>query len=528
LYRRWRPQRFADVVGQTEIIRTLRNAVIAGDVAHAYLFSGERGIGKTSVARILSRAINCLAPEGGEPCNRCAHCTVALDGKTLDILEIDGASNRGIDQVRRLRQEVGFAPTDLSTKVYVIDEVHMLTNEAFNALLKTLEEPPPHAVFIFATTEPHKLPRTIVSRCQAFDFRRLPAEPMIDRLRQIASAEGMEVDADGLSLIARRANGGMRDAIVLLEQAAAFHDGAITASSLNEMLGLAGEDLLLGFLDALRAGERSAALERVAELVDRGKDLEFFLADLIVSLRDQIASSAPIEPMDVALCQGMLEIKAGLGRSLDRRIHLEIGLLALMDRLAGADSAAKSPGGSDRPASPAKRSARVSPGERVSAAPKEDASEARATAPADEPAPTPEKDAEEAPVPDAEPETTPDVPDETVETSETSGWNAQWQTLLETIAAERVAVAAFLAQARPRLDDRHLLLTFSRDGAFPKECLEKPENFQYLAGAIRRSLGDEIRVELELDDGGRTGTEQLREDARWVRDVFDGTIVRED
>ncbi|MEE8593023.1 MAG: DNA polymerase III subunit gamma/tau, partial [Candidatus Bipolaricaulota bacterium] len=169
LYRQWRPQTFSEIVGQEAIVQTLRNAVLSNEVAHAYLFSGDRGIGKTSAARILARAVNCLDPSNGEPCNACASCSVISANRSLDIVEIDGASNRGIDHIRQLREEVSFAPTDLKRKVYIIDEVHMLTNEAFNALLKTLEEPPPHAMFVFATTEPHKVPRTIISRCQAFD-----------------------------------------------------------------------------------------------------------------------------------------------------------------------------------------------------------------------------------------------------------------------------------------------------------------------------------------------------------------------
>ena len=241
LYRRWRPQRFGDVVDQAEIVRTLRNAVVAGEVAHAYLFAGERGIGKTSVARILARAVNCLQPENGEPCNVCANCETILANRSLDIVEIDGASNRGIDHIRRLREEVNFSPTDLKKKVYIIDEVHMLTNEAFNALLKTLEEPPIHAVFAFATTEPHKLPRTIVSRCQAFEFRKIPPDLIAERLRAIAESEGVSLAPGAAELIAHRASGAMRDALVMLEQATTYERDEITVDTVLDMLGLAGE-----------------------------------------------------------------------------------------------------------------------------------------------------------------------------------------------------------------------------------------------------------------------------------------------
>ncbi len=343
LYRRYRPQRFSEVVGQEEVTRTLRNAVVAGQVAHAYLFSGERGIGKTSIARILARAVNCLKPEGGEPCNECANCKTILANRTLDILEIDGASNRGIDHIRRLREEVAFAPTDLKTKVYIIDEVHMLTNEAFNALLKTLEEPPPHVVFIFATTEPHKVPRTILSRCQAFDFRKIPQERIAARLRQIAQSENIPIEDDALELIARKANGGMRDAIVMLEQAGSFRqEGKITTGSLLDMLGLVGREEHTAFLQAVASGNRKRVLELIDSLVDRGKDLEVFLGDMIMSLLDRIAAGeSNDEAHDIALVRGLLDIKQELYRSLDRRIVLEIGILSLMQTITPRGSTGK-------------------------------------------------------------------------------------------------------------------------------------------------------------------------------------------
>jgi DNA polymerase-3 subunit gamma/tau len=236
LYRRWRPKRFSEVVGQDLVVATLKRAVALGKLHHAYLFAGQRGVGKTTLARILARAANCLAPEDGEPCNRCPNCLRILEGKSLDVVEIDGASHRGIDQVRQLREEVAFLPAGARYKVYIIDEVHMLTQEAFNALLKTLEEPPPHVIFMFATTEPHKVPPTVLSRCQAFWLQPIPEELIAKRVEEIAKAEGFALGEGAAALLARRAGGSLRDALVLLEQLG--RAGPITPEKIESYLGL--------------------------------------------------------------------------------------------------------------------------------------------------------------------------------------------------------------------------------------------------------------------------------------------------
>ncbi len=499
LYRRYRPQRFSEVVGQEEVTRTLRNAVVSGQVAHAYLFSGERGIGKTTVARILARAVNCLHPEGGEPCNECANCRTILANRTLDILEIDGASNRGIDHIRRLREEVAFSPTDLKTKVYIIDEVHMLTNEAFNALLKTLEEPPPHVVFIFATTEPHKVPRTILSRCQAFDFRKIPQEKIAVRLRQIAQQESIPIEDPALDLIARKANGGMRDAIVMLEQAGSFRqEEKITTDSLLDMLGLVGREEHTAFLKAIESGDRRAVLEMVDSLVDRGKDLEVFLGDLIEMLRDRIASGESAdEGYDIALVRGILGIKQDLFRSLDRRIILEIGILSLMQELAPRETARSQ---QERRGTPKSKS---------------------------EPEPKPEPTAEPPLIAAAQ-----DEPSEEPAPPVVGGSiEARWDRMLQVIAQERIAIAAFLAEGTPRIDGNMLRIVFHPEYTFHKESLEKSENMQYLAGMVHRYLGDEFAVEVEFDDNAvrkPSPRESLREKARLLCEVFDGKVVKED
>jgi DNA polymerase-3 subunit gamma/tau len=244
LYRKWRPQTFAEVAGQEVVTRTLTNAVAAGKVAHAYLFSGPRGTGKTTTGRLLAKAVNCLDPaeeRPGEPCNQCDSCRMFTEGRALDLIELDAASNRGIDEIRSLRDKVGFAPTSGRYKIYLVDEVHMLTEPAFNALLKTLEEPPPHVIFVLATTEVHKVPATVTSRCQRFDLRRIPLDAIVDRLTQICEREEVECPRDGLALVARQATGSLRDAINLLEQLMDYHGRRLTLEDVQTGLGLAGD-----------------------------------------------------------------------------------------------------------------------------------------------------------------------------------------------------------------------------------------------------------------------------------------------
>jgi DNA polymerase-3 subunit gamma/tau len=234
---KYRPQTFEDVVGQKPITQALQNAIATKRVAHAYLFAGSRGVGKTSVARILAKALNCQEGPTPHPCGHCSFCQEIKDGISVDVLEIDGASNRGINEIRELRENVKYLPSKNKYKIYIIDEVHMLTTEAFNALLKTLEEPPPHVIFVFATTEPHKIPLTILSRCQRYDFKRIPSSSILDQLKKIASEEGMEVSDPGLHLIARQAQGSMRDAQSLLDQVFSFSGPKISEEEVIEAWG---------------------------------------------------------------------------------------------------------------------------------------------------------------------------------------------------------------------------------------------------------------------------------------------------
>ncbi len=285
LYREWRPRTFGEIIGQNHITRTLKNAVETGRVGHAYLFCGARGTGKTTTAQVLAKALNCSRREGAEPCNRCDSCKSVSAGLSLDVIEVDAASNRGIDEVRDLREKIKFAPAAGKFRVYIIDEVHMLTNEAFNALLKTLEEPPRHAVLVLATTEPHKVPLTILSRCQRFDFRRIVPADIIGRLQEVAAGAGLTVEDGALRLIARAAEGGLRDALSILDQGAAFGGMKVTAEDVHNILGTVRGDALHRMAEYLAGGDAGQALRLTAELAEEGKDLRLFARELAAYLR---------------------------------------------------------------------------------------------------------------------------------------------------------------------------------------------------------------------------------------------------
>ncbi|MFZ2087393.1 MAG: DNA polymerase III subunit gamma/tau [Desulfobaccales bacterium] len=281
LARKWRPQTFEEVVGQEPITKTLQNAIASDRVAHAFLFSGPRGVGKTSVARILAKALNCVHGPTPHPCNTCQVCQEITGGSSMDVLEIDGASNRGIDEVRDLREKIKYLPVDGKSKVYIIDEVHMLTLPAFNALLKTLEEPPAHAVFVLATTDPHKVPVTILSRCQRYDFRRIPTALIQEHLTKLAEQEGWGLDAESLALIAREAEGGLRDAQGFLDQVITFGGDHVGPSEIAKILGVTDRGALLQALSAIVNREGPALLELIDGLYNQGHDLKRFYQDLV-------------------------------------------------------------------------------------------------------------------------------------------------------------------------------------------------------------------------------------------------------
>lgn len=351
LARRWRPQQFDDVVGQEHVTTTLKNAIDQNRLAHAYLFVGPRGIGKTSTARIFAKALNCVKGPTTTPCDQCDNCKEIAEGRSLDVLEIDGASNRGIDEVRELRDTVRYAPARSKFKIYIIDEVHMLTKEAFNALLKTLEEPPAHVKFLFATTEPQKVLPTILSRCQRFDLRRIPANLIVKHLKDIAKQEKVAIDDKALAAIARGAEGGLRDAESTLDQLIAFCGNKITEGDVLSVFGLVAHDQIAALTDAIIDGETIRALKVLKDLDEIGKDLQRLAADLldhfrnllVVTLGEEGIASLQLPDTELGLLQAQAKrtdsdavlrtidaLAAAEGRlryALSKRVFFEIALV---------------------------------------------------------------------------------------------------------------------------------------------------------------------------------------------------------
>lgn len=362
LYRAWRPQRFEEVVGQEKTVAALCNAIKEGRLSHAYLFSGPRGTGKTSIAKIVARSVNCEQPEGGEPCNQCSSCRDINNGNFMDVIEIDAASNRGIDEIRDLREKVRVLPAQGKKKVYIIDEVHMLTTEAFNALLKTLEEPPDSVVFILATTEPHKIPETIRSRCQAYHFRRLTGDEITNRLQQAAASNSIELDEEALLLIARRANGGMRDALSTLDQVYSYKGQVIGKEDVLDVLGLVDEIYLADLADALLKKDIPGIIASLDLAMSQGKEAQHLVREAAFYMRDLLLYSVMGDKAQLMVVQKaalpqlqrqsreadrdmillalkiMMETAEKLRFSEGNRFLLEMAFLELADLFAGNNS----------------------------------------------------------------------------------------------------------------------------------------------------------------------------------------------
>lgn len=362
LYRKFRPQIFEDVVGQEHITKTLKNQIKNGRVAHAYLFSGGRGSGKTSTAKILARTVNCLNTHDGEPCNECEICKQALEGTLVDVSEIDAASNNGVDNIRDIREEVEFIPTNAKYRVYIIDEVHMLSTGAFNALLKTLEEPPKHVIFILATTEPQKLPVTILSRCQRFDFKRISIENIIKRLNIICKESNIEIEDAALKIIAKMSDGAMRDAISILERCIADGDEKVTESKIRELVGVPEIEYLINISRDLIEGDASKILQDTSKIINEGKDLEVFIWEVIKFIRDllmlqmsdslviykdedkdkmkELVQKCPKEKL-LELIVNLSELQNSMKWATDREVIFETGLIRIIVNQMNSSNVAK-------------------------------------------------------------------------------------------------------------------------------------------------------------------------------------------
>ena len=500
LYRRYRPQTFSEIVGQEHVTRTLRNAIASGQVAHAYLLAGARGIGKTSIARIIAKAVNCPKAKDGDPCDACESCVAIREGRFLDLFEIDAASNRGIDDMRDLREKVRFAPSMGQYKVYVIDEAHQLTPEAFNALLKTLEEPPPHVIFVLATTESQKIPATIVSRTQRFDLRRITHKAMVEQLTAIAKAEKVKAEPAALEAISRHAQGSLRDAESIFDQVETFTGGAVTLADVDALLGASDWEETAALFDALVANDSAAAVTLVRTLVDDGRDLRLFVkramdharalvlvraAGLVPetaseSVAAKLRAQAPSFGLErlAKIAKRLIETEQQLRTTEGTPLPLELALLDLTTDAATPGPVAKSP--VPQPAPATARS--VTPPAAASALPRPapaparrssgvvDLAERRASAPA---RPT----GEPAPSGGA---TAPSVSLERV--------RAAWEDLLERTKERSLGKAAQLVKAEPlAIEGSTIVVGFNDDFA-------------------RSVWQDKQRPELERDLGEILGT----------------------
>lgn len=523
--RKWRPQVFEDIVGQLHVTTTLKNAIATNRLSHAYIFSGPRGVGKTTTARILAKAINCRSPKDINPDNTCDLCTEITEGRSVNVFEIDGASNRGVDEIRNLRDAVRYGPASGKYKIYIIDEVHMLTKEAFNALLKTLEEPPSYILFIFATTEIHKVPLTILSRCQRFDFRRVPLEEIVGRLDLIAKEEKISVDEGALFTIAKRADGSLRDAQSIFDQAVSFSSGPISSADIMNMLNIVDDELYFRTTDLIRSKDTSGGLALVDEIISRGYDIREFLAGLTEHLRSLFigvttGSAKFIETSEASRKRYLAEAKTFSENRLlrlikiahdtdtsvrwsqsssGRRFALEIGLMTMMKldetveigrllqdleelkkKLSGEESG--TPAREPRPAAPdrpvLRRTGGFSTGTAADAgvAPRSETSPLQQAAPAaPQPVSVPPEDAA-----------------------------GKWTRLVAEACRERIAVGTMLSSTNLiDISDSNIRVACPDD--FHLDALKR--NRQYILDLAEKVYGARLKLETILSSGPGTGTQ---------------------
>ena len=527
LARKFRPRTFEEIIGQDHIVTTLKNAIKADRLAHAYLFCGQRGVGKTSAARILAKALNCVEGPTVSPCGECAACKEIASSISMDVLEIDGASNRGIDEIRNLRENVKFAPVKGKFKIYIIDEVHMLTEQAFNALLKTLEEPPAHVKFIFATTQPYKLPLTILSRCQKFDFRIISMDKILSKLRQIIAGEKLKVKDDALFYIARSSQGSMRDAESILDQVANFSEGEVGFEDVISILGIFDQRILFEFTQAVIAKDASGSLSVIGQMMNNGRDGGRFLASLIDYFRNLLMAKLSDDPSGLInlppesisqivtqahsfsveeivhiinlLTNSHLSIKKGVAV----RIALEIaaikiarrGAIASLDEvLDRLDSLESKLGGGEAPLDQDQE-------------------------------PVNEQSAAEDPVSE-------DMPDQPLSLSRIK---QVWPELLEKIKKQRMSIGTFLGEGEPvGVKSNVITLGFPVERSFHKENLEDTKNKVMVENSFSQALGQKIKVDIITVDKpvDKAASEMSRTNSAPIiqsaLDVFKGRIVERD
>ena len=547
LYRKWRPQGLDDVVGQEPVVRTLQRAVAQGRVAHAYLFCGPRGTGKTSTARILAKAVNCLNPQEGQPCNVCALCASIADGVAMDLVEIDAASNRGIDDIRNLREKIYYAPSQARFKVYIVDEVHMLTDAAFNALLKTLEEPPAHAIFVLATTEPHRVPATVASRCQRFDFRRIAPIATVERLRSICDAEGVAAADEALWAIAKAASGSLRDAVNLLDQMIVSYGSEFGAAHVQDLLGLGDEEAALRVVECVLSGDLPEGLGVIHSASINGADLRQFHKQVVEYLRGALlvrsgaegsldytadalerlktaAAGPDVETLVRAVkLFSLADVRAGLSSPLPLELALvETSLKAQSPtRAASAEGArpprqAAAPPVAARAAGAPAAAASTSPEARGNGPAIADSIHGQASAPGEgsQPGPSPAAAAQDPPT-EAAPlgeDQTPAAPSHGFMDAQTL--EARWPQLISTLQRKkgrRFSLGGLMRDSRShQLDDGVLVLRFSSRSNMERleEELQTPEGRKAMGEGMEAVLGRQLEVRLESAGGDAEGPAQ--------------------
>ncbi|MBB6218827.1 DNA polymerase-3 subunit gamma/tau [Anaerosolibacter carboniphilus] len=505
LYRKWRPQIFEDVVGQEHITQTLKNQIKNDNIAHAYLFCGTRGTGKTSTAKIFARAVNCMNPTNFNPCNQCEVCTGIQSETMMDVIEIDAASNNGVDDIREIRENVKYPPTKGKYKVYIIDEVHMLSTGAFNALLKTLEEPPHFVIFILATTEPHKIPATILSRCQRFDFKRVKETDMVGNLAFICREMGIDIEESALKLIARNADGGMRDAQSLLDQCIAYTQEKITYDDVIDVLGTVNDSFIFELVDHIAKGDAKAAMEAVDSLVAAGKDIHQFIKDLIQHYRNLMMTKVA-ENLEgiVNLSKENIERLKTQGKQLEN--HSIIRAIHVMSE---TDVDAK---WSTQPrillevaiiklCQPAYDQSMEGLIERIHALEKsiqsgnikvqyvEAVTEKGTTGTVQEKAEEEEK------------KNQPSVQELPVKPVNFEALERVWDAILKEIRKRKISVHAVLMEGRPVGVDKNALLIAFKDGyGFHKEAAGNSPNKEFIEGVIGELLGQKISIKCVMED----------------------------